>query len=131
MSRFQTDALRPSALPSASLGRPRPLTRAEPDAETIPSGDAERDRAHAEWNLRIDREIKGVANGLKEIVELADVRGRGAWLRFTVLAWSASHHSFWAYCCDLMDTRLQCSSCSCATPNPRPQYNIATSIHST
>ncbi|GFZ43193.1 hypothetical protein JCM24511_00912 [Saitozyma sp. JCM 24511] len=73
MSRFQTDALRPSALPSASLGRPRPLTRAEPDAEGIPTGDAERDRAHAEWNTRIDREIKGVANGLKEIVELADI----------------------------------------------------------
>lgn len=106
MSRFQTDALRPSALPSASLGRPRPLTRAEPDAEGIPTGDAERDRAHAEWNTRIDREIKGVANGLKEIVELADVRGRGL-RRCGWLGVHPSHHSLGTGCCGLMDPLLE------------------------
>ena len=76
MSRFQTDSLRPSALPTASLGRSRPLSRPDPsggeDGEASTSNQTE--MFYADWNTRIDKEVKAVAGGLRELVELADVR---------------------------------------------------------
>jgi len=69
MSEFQTDSLRPSSLPTASLGRRQPSTaNADKDA------DAELDKVAEEWNLRIDKEMKNLTEGLGELVELADVR---------------------------------------------------------
>ena len=70
MSEFHTDALRPSSLPTASLGRrlPTSTTGANKDA------DAELDKVAEEWNLRIDKEMKNLTGGLGELVELADVR---------------------------------------------------------
>ena len=69
MSEFQTDSLRPSSLPTASLGRRQPSTaNADKDA------DAELDKVAEEWNLRIDKEMKNLTGGLGELVDLADVR---------------------------------------------------------
>jgi hypothetical protein len=69
MSEFQTDSLRPSSLPTASLGRRQPTTaNADKDA------DAELNKVAEEWNLRIDKEMKNLTGGLGELVELADVR---------------------------------------------------------
>ena len=77
MSKFQTDALRPSSLPSASLGRPKHLSQARGD---VPGGSKqstlENDlkQTYEEWNKRIDEEVKGLSSRLKAIVDLADVR---------------------------------------------------------
>jgi hypothetical protein len=69
MSEFHTDSLRPSSLPTASLGRRQPTTaNADKDA------DAELDKVAEEWNLKIDKEMKNLTGGLGELVELADVR---------------------------------------------------------
>jgi hypothetical protein len=69
MSEFHTDSLRPSSLPTASLGRRQPsAANADKDA------DAELDKVAEDWNLRIDKEMKNLTGGLGELVELADVR---------------------------------------------------------
>lgn len=69
MSAFQTDALRPSSLPTASLGRRRPL-----DLSAGTSGVSEDlDKVAEEWNVRIDKEMKAMTSGLAELVDLADV----------------------------------------------------------
>ena len=81
-NRFQTDALNPSSLPTASLGRPRPLSRfnppsTDPNLDNLAIGQRQQavlDRVHEEWNGRIDREVKAVAGSLKDLVNLADVR---------------------------------------------------------
>ncbi|WRT63959.1 uncharacterized protein IL334_000886 [Kwoniella shivajii] len=74
---FKTDSLLPTSLPSASLGRRRQF-----QAQTIADEDSltaeERaqkalDGEHEKWNERIDKEIKGVTTGLKELVDLADI----------------------------------------------------------
>jgi len=70
MSEFHTDALRPSSLPTASLGRRLPTTTTGTDKDA----DAELDKVAEEWNLRIDKEMKNLTGGLGELVELADVR---------------------------------------------------------
>jgi hypothetical protein len=78
MSRFQTDSLNPTALNSGVLGRKRhggPSSHSfladDPNATTNP--DAARDKFANDWNVRIDREMRAVSGGLKELVELADV----------------------------------------------------------
>jgi len=69
MSDFHTDSLRPSSLPTASLGRrTQNTTNAKEDT------DAELDKVAEDWNLRIDKEMKALTGGLGELVELADVR---------------------------------------------------------
>ena len=72
MSKFATDAIRPSALPSASLGR-----RGLPTAEAGASANTEKEALEKEyqaWNTRIDTEVKSLSSGLKELVQLANVR---------------------------------------------------------
>lgn len=77
MSRFQTDSLNPTALNTGVLGRKRvgPSTHSfladDPSSSVNPN--AERDKFAADWNVRIDREMRAVSGGLKELVELADV----------------------------------------------------------
>jgi hypothetical protein len=67
MTEFHTDALRPSSLPTASLGR-------RPTSNTIKEDtDAELDKVAEGWNLRIDKEMKNLTGGLGELVGLADV----------------------------------------------------------
>jgi hypothetical protein len=67
MTEFHTDALRPSSLPTASLGR-------RPTSNTIKEDtDAELDKVAEDWNLRIDKEMKNLTGGLGELVGLADV----------------------------------------------------------
>jgi hypothetical protein len=82
MSAFQTDSLNPAALPSSTLGRRRPPAAStsafdpDPSGTAGPSSDpdaATRARFHEEWNVRIDKEVKALAGGMREIVDLADV----------------------------------------------------------
>lgn len=76
---FKTDSLRPSSLPSATLGRRRPqlpTTAALEDGENLTPGErAQRvlEKEHERWNERIDRDVKACVEGLKELVQLADV----------------------------------------------------------
>lgn len=72
MSEFHTDALRPSSLPTASLGRRNPTTGT--DTGGGKDSDAELDKVAEDWNVRIDKEMKNLTGGLGELVELADVR---------------------------------------------------------
>ena len=80
MSRFQTDSLNPTALNSGVLGRRRagPSTHSHSfldSGDTDASNpDAVRDKFAADWNTRIDKEMRAVSGGLKELVETADVR---------------------------------------------------------
>ncbi|TXT08670.1 hypothetical protein VHUM_02798 [Vanrija humicola] len=73
----QYDVFRPSALPSASLGRRlRPVAAKsglDAAASTTRTPDGELDRASDAWNARIDKEVKAVAEGLGELVKLADI----------------------------------------------------------
>jgi hypothetical protein len=83
MSRFQTDSLNPSALPSAILGqrrRPQQTTSntflRDGQVTNLPLGernDIELDKVAEAWNVRIDKDVKAVVGGLKEIVTMADV----------------------------------------------------------
>lgn len=76
---FKTDSLRPSSLPSATLGRRRPqLSTAatlEGGENLTPGERAQRvlEKEHERWNERIDRDVKACVEGLKELVQLADV----------------------------------------------------------
>ncbi|EAL22039.1 hypothetical protein CNBC1770 [Cryptococcus deneoformans B-3501A] len=76
---FKTDSLRPSSLPSATLGRRRPqlpTTAALEDGENLTPGErAQRvlEKEHERWNERIDRDVKACVEGLKELVQLADI----------------------------------------------------------
>jgi hypothetical protein len=75
MTEFQTDALRPASLPTASLGRRIPSSSghgAQKGETTASSEDL--DRVAEEWNVRIDKEMKAMSGGLGELVDLADVR---------------------------------------------------------
>lgn len=79
MSRFQTDALVPTALNTGILGRKRNAdiggaSSSFLNTENQVSAADERDKFAEEWNLRIDKEVKVVAGGLKGLVELANVR---------------------------------------------------------
>jgi hypothetical protein len=81
MSTFQTDALHSVALPSSTLSRRRPppptSSAFDDNAKAGPSSDPDalsREKFHQDWNIRIDKEVKSLAGGLREIVDLADVR---------------------------------------------------------
>ena len=76
MTEFHTDALRPSSLPTASLGRrqfPTTGSGANGNGNDTSTEDAELDKTAEEWNLRIDKEMKNMTVGLGELVDLADV----------------------------------------------------------
>ncbi|BEJ18117.1 hypothetical protein CspHIS471_0703940 [Cutaneotrichosporon sp. HIS471] len=64
------DTYVPSALPSASLGRRRPpigeRTFEHEDGDDL-------DKAYNDWNIRIDKEIKAVVEGLGDLARLADI----------------------------------------------------------
>ncbi|ODO11949.1 hypothetical protein I350_00733 [Cryptococcus amylolentus CBS 6273] len=79
---FRTDSLRPSSLPSATLGRRRHY---EPRASALDAADGSEnltleeraqvklDKEHDRWNERIDKDIGACVDGLKELVQLADI----------------------------------------------------------
>ena len=73
MSNFQTDSLRPSSLPTATLGRRRQLDLDGAGDEDPEDTDGKSEKVAEDWNLRIDREMKAVSTGLKELMGLADV----------------------------------------------------------
>ncbi|WWC58415.1 uncharacterized protein I303_100955 [Kwoniella dejecticola CBS 10117] len=78
---FKTDSLLPTSLPSATLGRRRHLvstnqTQSGADDENLTTEERAQkilDAEHEKWNERIDKEIKGVVDGLNDLVELADI----------------------------------------------------------
>ncbi|ODO07468.1 hypothetical protein L198_01047 [Cryptococcus wingfieldii CBS 7118] len=79
---FRTDSLRPSSLPSATLGRRRHY---EPRASALDAPDGSEnltleeraqvklDKEHDRWNERIDKDVEACVDGLKELVQLADI----------------------------------------------------------
>jgi hypothetical protein len=80
---FQTDAINSSALPVSTLGKRRPppplasVFDNDNNAAAGPSSDpdkAAREKFHEDWNVRIDKEVRSLAGGLRELVDLADVR---------------------------------------------------------
>ena len=77
MSTFRTDALNPSSLPTAALGRPQRLHARSAADNAGPSGTTYKDslaKAYNDYNVGIDREIKSLSSSLKELITLADVR---------------------------------------------------------
>ncbi|WVO19699.1 uncharacterized protein IAS62_000989 [Cryptococcus decagattii] len=76
---FKTDSLRPSSLPSATLGRRRPqlptAAAIEGEENLTPGERAQRvlEKEHERWNERIDKDVKACVEGLKELVQLADI----------------------------------------------------------
>jgi hypothetical protein len=73
MAEFHTDALRPSSLPTASLGR-RQFSSSGTNVKDTSTEDVNLDKYAEDWNLRIDKEMKNMTVGLGELVDLADVR---------------------------------------------------------
>ncbi|KAK4685822.1 hypothetical protein P7C73_g4315, partial [Tremellales sp. Uapishka_1] len=63
-SRFTSDSLVPSSLPSANLGRRGHAKQADPTSS---------DKFQEDWNGRIDKEVKALSGGLRELVALADI----------------------------------------------------------
>ena len=80
---FETDALNPSALPSAARGRGSRAASGsgyDNQGESSTSGlryDQELKKFHDDWNIKIDREIKDVAGGLTDLIDLAQLRPTG------------------------------------------------------
>ncbi|KAL7423773.1 hypothetical protein Q5752_001357 [Cryptotrichosporon argae] len=75
--KLRTDVALPTALPSATLGKRRRLLPSldEGGAADGPPGAASEwalDAWAEEWNVRIDKDVKGVVGGLREVVELAE-----------------------------------------------------------
>ena len=68
---FQTDALRPGALPSASL-RAR---AGEEQTMDIPSEEY-LNNMYEDWNKKVDVEIETLVDGMTELVKIAAVRGQ-------------------------------------------------------
>ena len=78
---FQTDALTYGAAPSSSLGQSRSLASSSrpfdvrvDDSNPGARYEADLKKVHEEWNNKIDKEVKGLAKGLRDLVDLADVR---------------------------------------------------------
>ncbi|WWC86063.1 uncharacterized protein L201_000934 [Kwoniella dendrophila CBS 6074] len=81
---FKTDSLLPTSLPSATLGSKR-RNFGQGNSSRFPEDDQNEnlnaeersqrllDKEHERWNERIDKEIKGVLDGLKDLIELADI----------------------------------------------------------
>lgn len=66
---FQTDALRPAALPTASL-RPR----AGEEQTTAQTSEEYLDAMYEDWNKKVDVEIDTLVEGMAELVQIASVR---------------------------------------------------------
>jgi len=73
---FQTDALRPAALPTASL---KPLrtatgTSVEEQSHTIDqSSEAYLDAVYEDWNKKVDVEVETLVDGMAELVNIANI----------------------------------------------------------
>ena len=80
MSKFETDALNPSSLPSANLGLRRPAYPSSSGDPAAAGGDprtgkgsredAQLDQWAEELNKRVDKDVKAALEGLKELVEV-------------------------------------------------------------
>lgn len=65
---FQTDASRPSALPSANIGaRSYDQVPAETSEEYL-------DQVEEEWNKKVDAEVDTLVDGMVDLVAIASVR---------------------------------------------------------
>jgi len=71
---FRTDALNPSSLPTASLGKLRPLSsRQNLDPTTTSSSTSSSSNFYETYNTRIDQTIKSSSDSLKSLISSADV----------------------------------------------------------
>jgi hypothetical protein len=74
---FQTDASRPSALPSANIGaRSYDQVPAETSEEYL-------DQVEEEWNKKVDAEVDTLVDGMVDLVAVASVRS----LYLEVVCW--------------------------------------------
>jgi hypothetical protein len=64
---FQTDASRPSALPSANIGA---RNYDQPPAET---SEEYLDQVEEEWNKKVDAEVDTLVDGMVDLVAIASV----------------------------------------------------------
>jgi len=65
---FQTDALRPAALPSASL-----KTRTAEEHTIEQTSDAYLDSIYEDWNKKVDIEVETLVEGMVELVNIASI----------------------------------------------------------
>ena len=66
-SEFKTDALRPSALPSAAI-RPRNEVQ-QPEL----TSEQHLDQVYEEWNKKVDTEVETLVDGMVDLVSIAAV----------------------------------------------------------
>lgn len=64
---FQTDASRPSALPSANIGA---RSYDQPPAET---SETYLDQVEEDWNKKVDAEVDTLVDGMVDLVAIASV----------------------------------------------------------
>lgn len=70
---FLTDAARPAALLTADIGR-RSQRRKSQDGAAVGGGaEAELEQEEERWNVAIDKEVRVLSSGLRELVEIAQV----------------------------------------------------------
>lgn len=65
---FQTDASRPSALPSANIGS------RHYEQQTAESSEEYLDIVEEEWNKKVDAEVETLVDGMVDLVAIASVR---------------------------------------------------------
>lgn len=73
---FQTDASRPSALPSANIGA---RNYEQPPTET---SEEYLDQVEEEWNKKVDAEVDTLVDGMVDLVAIASVRPLVHWLYY-------------------------------------------------
>ncbi|CAG8534075.1 13281_t:CDS:2 [Acaulospora colombiana] len=66
---FQTDALRPAALPSATLLRPR----AAEESTIEQTSEEYLETMYEEWNKKVDVELETLVDGMAELVNIASI----------------------------------------------------------
>lgn len=66
---FQTDAIRPTALPSASLTSAHALDESPADQ----TSDEYLNGVYEDWNKKVDAEIETLVDGMTDLVQIASV----------------------------------------------------------
>lgn len=70
---FATDAARPAALLTADIGRRSQRRKTEEDLAAGEGAEAELEQEEERWNVAIDKEVRVLSSGLRELVEIAQV----------------------------------------------------------
>jgi hypothetical protein len=70
---FATDAARPAALLTADIGRRSQRRKNGEDDGAGEGVEAELEQEEERWNVAIDKEVRVLSSGLRELVEIAQV----------------------------------------------------------